>query len=185
MVSGLRQLVEHGGAVPSIEAICAHAGYTRGAFYVYFKDRRDFVVQRLDWVFGDIFENLFRNVGDETADIQTIIARFTDALASRDWPDVPDIRSAYLSVIAGLRDSEGIRQRHADLMTAAIGRLETALREGQQTGRIRETIDPGKVAQIVLLIGIGEIVWDDVGIPIDQRALSEHFLSLIEKRGRR
>src|SRR5579864_8497302 len=37
---------------PSLDAICARAGFTRGAFYVHFKDREDFLVGVMDHVLG-------------------------------------------------------------------------------------------------------------------------------------
>lgn len=181
LASGLSETVQHGGAVPSIEAICARAGYTRGAFYVHFKSRTDFVDQMLEWVVGDIFETLFRGAGQDAPDLQTIVTRFTETLAKHEWPDVTDIRAAYLSVVGALRESEVVGRRHADLMKGAIARLEHATREGQEAGRIREAVDPGKIAQILLLVAIGLIVWDDVGLPLDPKELGEHFLALVEK----
>jgi AcrR family transcriptional regulator len=181
LAAGLTETVERGGAVPSIDAICARAGYSRGAFYVYFANRSDFVDHMLQWVVGDIFETLFRGAGEDEADLQTIVERFTQALAKREWPDVTDIRSAYLSVVAGLRESESVRRRHADLMKAALARLEGAIRDGQQTGRFSDTLDSRMLAKIILLVGVGLIVWDDVGIPIDPQDIGQHFLELISK----
>ena len=42
--AGLAEFAAHGLDTPSLDAICARAGFTRGAFYVHFKDREDFVV---------------------------------------------------------------------------------------------------------------------------------------------
>lgn len=177
--AGLDETVRHGGVVPSIEAICANAGFTRGAFYVHFESRDNFVVQMLEWVVADIFQTIFANAGQGDPDLRGIIGRFTEALVHREWPDVSDIRSAYLSVLAGLRQSKGVQERHADLMNAAIARLEHAIREGQKSGEVRGTLDPHSIARLLLLLGIGLIVWDDVGIPVDATALGESFLALI------
>ena len=40
--AGLAEIIEHGWETPSLDAICARAGYTRGAFYVHFQDRDEF-----------------------------------------------------------------------------------------------------------------------------------------------
>ncbi|HEX9695394.1 MAG TPA: TetR/AcrR family transcriptional regulator [Actinomycetota bacterium] len=181
LAAGLAETVEHGGVVPNIDSICARAGYTRGAFYVYFKSRGDFVVQLLDWVTGDIFQAIFRDAAENGTDLRGVVTRFTQALAKREWPDVTDIRSAYMSVIAGLRESDAVRQRHANLMTAAEAQIATAIRNEQDAGRVQASRDPDHVARITLLVAIGLIVWDDVGMPIDPVAIGEHLLALIEE----
>lgn len=182
LAAGLSEAVERPGLVPSIDAICARAGYTRGAFYVYFKGRDDFVDQMLEWVLGDIFETLFQAVGGDGPDIQTIVTRFTEALARRQWPDVPDIRAAYLRLVSGLGSSEPIRRRHTDLMKAALSGLELAIRQGQEAGRIRETPNPANISQIFLLLGLGLIVWDDQVLPIDPTVLGNQLLDLMKNR---
>jgi AcrR family transcriptional regulator len=40
--AGMAAFSEEGVDLPSLDAICARAGFTRGAFYVHFKDRDDF-----------------------------------------------------------------------------------------------------------------------------------------------
>src|SRR5688572_8533736 len=42
--AALAAFAEHGFDAPSLDAICARAGYTRGAFYVHFRDRSDLMV---------------------------------------------------------------------------------------------------------------------------------------------
>ena len=41
--AGLAEFAEHGLDTPSLDAICARAGFTRGAFYVHFRGREDFL----------------------------------------------------------------------------------------------------------------------------------------------
>ena len=48
--AGLEEFVERGLDAPSLDAICARAGFTRGAFYVHFDNREDFIVQLMEWV---------------------------------------------------------------------------------------------------------------------------------------
>lgn len=177
--AGLALTMERGGVLPSIEAISARAGFTRGAFYVHFKNRTDFIVQLLDRVTRDIFRVIFQDAADGAADLRGIVTRFTRAMVDKAWPDVADIRSAYLSVIAGLRESDRVRTRHADLMRAAGARLEAAILEGQRAGTVQADMDAAGLARIILLIAIGLIVWDDIGMPLDPVPLGEQFLALL------
>ena len=48
--AGLEEMVEHGWGTPSLDTICARAGYTRGAFYVHFENREQFESAVLEWV---------------------------------------------------------------------------------------------------------------------------------------
>src|SRR5882672_9036667 len=43
IAAGVSIFTEQGLDTPSLDAICARAGYTRGAFYVHFKDRDEFI----------------------------------------------------------------------------------------------------------------------------------------------
>src|SRR5688572_24827364 len=52
--AALVEFIEHGPSAPSLDAICDRAGYTRGAFYVHFKDREDLLVAVMDRVLGDL-----------------------------------------------------------------------------------------------------------------------------------
>src|SRR6185312_9484384 len=69
---------------PSLDDICAKAGYTRGAFYVHFKSREELIVavverhsrRALDAIVG---------AGDEV-DLAAVVRRFTDAVATGRYP---------------------------------------------------------------------------------------------------
>lgn len=177
--AGLAECMDRGGFVPSIEAICARAGFTRGAFYVHFKGREEFIVELLERVVGDIFQQVFGTATRQEAGLDTIVSRFTATIISRQWPEGVDIRAAYMGVLSALRELAPVRDRHTELMTAAIARLTTAVLDGQRAGTISKALDARHIAQVVLLVGIGLIVWDGVGIPLEPDALGESFLRLL------
>src|SRR5262245_62925464 len=81
--AGMMELVEHGLDIPSLDAICARAGYTRGAFYVHFKDRDDFFIAVMDWVLTGILHSV---VGDNDDDVRSAVARFSGYMVHREWP---------------------------------------------------------------------------------------------------
>ena len=53
---------EQGLDVPSLDAICDRAGYTRGAFYVHFKTREDTIVAVMDQVGAVFFASMFQGL---------------------------------------------------------------------------------------------------------------------------
>lgn len=182
--AGLLETVDQGGTIPSIDAIVARAGYTRGAFYFYFEDRDHFVTEMLEWVLNDILQQLFVATTEGGADLREVVTRFTDALAEGEWPDVGgDLRSAYLAVLQELRPGTGLREQHATFMRQIVTMLEALVRDGQEAGTFRKDVDPGDVATVILLTAIGGIVWDRIDIDVDVRASGQALLALIERPG--
>ncbi|HEX9697688.1 MAG TPA: TetR/AcrR family transcriptional regulator [Actinomycetota bacterium] len=183
--AGLEGTIEKGGLVPSVESICAAAGFTRGAFYVHFKSRSDFIVEMLGWVVGEVFRTIFVTTTQQYADLAAIVERFTKTLAQRDWPVVVDLRAAYFSVIAGTRESEKVRERHVVLMGAAVDRIEQAFTEAKAAGTVAASVDPRGAAHLTMLLAIGMIVLDDSGVDIDPVGLGAEFLLLLGPRPKR
>lgn len=176
--AGLDETVDRGGEIPSIEKVCARAGYTRGAFYVYFRDREHFVGEMLDWVLNDIIQALFDSATGDATDIREIVMRFNETLMAGAWPDLQmNIRAGYLAVLRELRPGSAIRGQHAQLMQGIAARLEARIRVGQARQELRGDVDAGDVAMLLLIAAIGAIVWTDAGII--QRPLGESLLRLL------
>lgn len=49
MKAGMERFCEKGYTATSIQEICEHAGYTKGAFYLHFKGKEDFFLNLLDF----------------------------------------------------------------------------------------------------------------------------------------
>src|SRR5262245_54025434 len=50
IMAAFEEFGAHGLEAPSLDAICARAGYTRGAFYVHFKDRDELIAAVMERV---------------------------------------------------------------------------------------------------------------------------------------
>ncbi len=180
--AGLAEMLNRGGLeTPSIETICARAGYTRGAFYVHFDGREQFVAELLEWVLSDIVEALFEGATDEATGLRDVLTRFNETLDSHRWPDVDhNIRAAYLGVMRSVQTGSRVRERHADFMKEIIARLAAAIRKDQAKADLRADPDPHELATIIVLMSVGMVMWDDIGIPFDAPALGRTLLNLIE-----
>ncbi len=77
--AGMAEFAAHGLDLPSLDAICARAGYTRGAFYVHFRDRDDFIVGVVERVLGAFLDAVIAT-GDEARDLEETVTRFVDAV---------------------------------------------------------------------------------------------------------
>ena len=83
--AGLAEIVERGLDAPSLDAICARAGYTRGAFYVHFENREDFIVQLMEWVSLRFLDTIV--TADSPQDsLPEAIGRFLDAMLRDELP---------------------------------------------------------------------------------------------------
>src|SRR6185436_7358643 len=80
IAAALAEFAEHGLDAPSLDAICARAGYTRGAFYVHFRDRADLLVAVVEHAMT-VFMDAVIATGGEGHDLERTIDRFAGAVA--------------------------------------------------------------------------------------------------------
>src|SRR5690606_25632121 len=69
IAAGAAEFTENGIEGSSLDAICARAGLTRGAFYVHFKDRDDLLKAILDVLLESFYDQVI-TTGD-SADLET------------------------------------------------------------------------------------------------------------------
>ncbi len=176
--AGLLELVEHGLDTPSLDAICARAGFTRGAFYVHFKDRDDFLVAVTDWVLTGIADNL---VGaDDGGDLESAVGRYTAFIAKRDWPVVGNFRIAAHRVFESIGRSEQLKQRFAEVSRDTVTRIGALVARAQEAGQVRRDLEPRQTAALLLTLGIGAMSLADTGAQLSDSALRRGILGLLK-----
>ncbi|MBM4334477.1 MAG: TetR/AcrR family transcriptional regulator [Deltaproteobacteria bacterium] len=174
LYAGLLELIEHGLDTPSLDRICARAGFTRGAFYVHFKDRDDFMVEVTDWVLSGVLD---RMVGVAVGgDLETALGRFTAFVVQRDLPLVGSVPVATHRVLESIARSDKLKQRFAELMRGAASRLAGLV----ANGRVRRDLEPGQTASLLIAIGIGALSLADTGVSMGEAELKEGILRLLE-----
>ncbi|HEX9697689.1 MAG TPA: TetR/AcrR family transcriptional regulator [Actinomycetota bacterium] len=173
--------IERNGEIPSIEALCGKAGYSRGAFYSQFRDRDQFVGEMLEWIITDILGNILESTTSGTSTIQEVMDRFVGMFTDRNWPDVQaGIAPVYLAVLRELQHGSSVRVRHATLMNGIVDRLEALIVAGQEAGRLRVDIRPRGAATICLLAAVGAVMWTDVALPSDVASAARTLESTLE-----
>jgi AcrR family transcriptional regulator len=176
--AGLLELIEHGLDTPSLDAICARAGFTRGAFYVHFKDRDDFLVAVTDWTLSTIVDVL---VGaEEETDFEAAVGRFTALLAKRDWPIVGTFAIATHRVFESIARSEKLKQRFSEIFHDAATRIGRLVRRAQEAGKVRRDLDPDQTAMLLFTLGIGAKSLEDTGVHVGSAALRSGILGLLK-----
>lgn len=166
--AGLEAFLEEGVDQPSLEAICARAGYTRGAFYVHFKDRDDFLLAVINEALTKLIDSFMVDAGrgeglERTIDLFTRLAGEGATLPAGEHGGVVNIR---VLLEAGSRNPE-IDQRFASLIQGAITRLAAAVEEARKSGAARKDVDAEAAASILVAAAIGIIVMVETKVKID------------------
>lgn len=191
--AGLALFAAHGLDAPSLDAICARAGFTRGAFYVHFRDREDLVVAVMERMLG-AFMDVVIATGDQAHDLERTVTRFADVLEA---VTAPAGRARHRSggplpggvqlhrLLEACARSPAIRARLVGLVQQALGRLAQAAGAGQVAHTVRRDVDPRQVATLLVMLGIGLLAAAEIEMPLDSRAGAATVLALLRTPGSR
>ena len=185
--AGLAAFAEHGLDVPSLDAICSRAGFTRGAFYVHFKDRDDFVVAVMEHVLGGFLDAVIAT-GDDAHDLEHTIERFACELEAAAAPSrqgrarVRPVLGAvqlYRLVEAAAR-SPLIRERLVGILLQAVERVTQAATAAQRRSAVRRDIDPRHGAELLVVAALVLIGAVELGVPLDLRELRRTAMTVLQ-----
>jgi TetR/AcrR family transcriptional regulator, transcriptional repressor for nem operon len=165
--AGMELFAEQGLDGPSLDAICDHAGFTRGAFYVHFKDREDFLVAVMDAVGVEFLDFLTGADPGQEGDFTSMAARFLQSFAEGGYPLGPAGGIRPHQLLDACARSERVRARYAALVSDAIGRVATLIRRDQEGKKIRPDIDPRALAAVLLAAVIGAQTMIELEVPMD------------------
>ncbi len=175
--AGAELFATRGLDVPSLDDICAAAGYTRGAFYVHFRDRDAFVDAVMESFAGPLLDALFQaNEGDQPPGLADVVARFATAVANDVYPFTrPGGVRPHQLIDACLR-SPAIRKRYVGLVHDAIARLAKVVEADQARGGVRADADPRLLATTLMAAVIGAQTMLELGANIDVGASGADLL---------
>lgn len=174
LTAGIAEIAERGLDAPSLDSICARAGFTRGAFYVHFRDRDDFLVAVMERFLG-AFLNAVIARGDHARDLEETVTRFAAVLGLDDEPAVPLHR--LLEVCARVPD---LGERFTTLLDEAGRRVGGVAAQGQRAGTVRADLDPAATGQLLVALALGALTARDAGLDLDVGAARDVVLRLLE-----
>jgi AcrR family transcriptional regulator len=174
---------ERGLDAPSLDAICARAGFTRGAFYVHFRDREDLVAAVMERALGAFFDAIIAGGGAD--DLERSVRRFEDAVVGiarlrgerRARARVPGV--PFYRVLEACDRSEDLRERFVALLGEAARRVAEATAAGQRAGKVRDDVAPATLAALLVTLALGYVVELEAGMPIDAAAARRALLALV------
>jgi AcrR family transcriptional regulator len=177
--AGIELVAREGIDGPSLDAICARAGYTRGAFYGHFADRDEFLVALMDEV-GRRFLDAVLSAASGAQDLLAVAARFLEALARGDYPLAGKRGVKPHQLLDACARSPRIRARYVALVEDAIARLADIIARDQKRGAVRRELDPRELARLLLAIIIGAHTMLELDIELDVARLGGQLLRVIE-----
>jgi AcrR family transcriptional regulator len=204
IAAALAEIAEHGLDAPSLDAICARAGFTRGAFYVHFKDRADLLAAVVEHALTRFMDAVIAT-GGEGHDLERTIDRFAsavaDAVAGNRLGAPPPARSAkgkrrveasrsvlplpaavpFARVLEGVTRDHRLRTGFTTLLAGAAARIAGIAADGQRAGAIRGDVDGASLGALLVLVALGVTVAVDVGLPVDPSALRDTVLRLLAR----
>ena len=178
LAAGLAEMVERGLDAPSLDAICARAGYTRGAFYVHFENREDFIVQLMEWV-GLRFLDSIVTADSPQDSLSDAIGRFLNALARDELP-TNTLGVRFPHILEASQRLPRVRERFERLAYEAIERISKRVLAGQRGGDIRAELDSRALSTLLVTAAIGAMALRDAGVNVEQKGLRDLVQSLIE-----
>jgi len=163
IAAGIEAFAAEGIDAPSLDSICARAGYTRGAFYVHFKDRDEFLIAVMSTAL-ETFLDVIIATGDAALDLEKTIATFVAAVESGTFPMSGGVH--FHQFMAACTRSERVRMRYVEVLAEAGRRVAFAVREGQGAGTVRRDVDPEAVGLmlVALVAGVQGVI--EVGFPV-------------------
>lgn len=174
--AGMEMFAEQGLDLPSLDALCARAGFTRGAFYVHFADREAFIVAVMESATGRFLDAVLAGSGG-ALDLAEVLAAFCASVTGGSFPVFGEV--PVHQFLAACARSTALRARYLALMLAARARLAEAARAGQRAGTLRADVDPELVAGLLVAIALGVGTMTAIDVPFDAAAHAGAILGML------
>lgn len=162
--AGAELFSKHGLDVPSLDALCARAGFTRGAFYVHFKDREELIEAVMERATASFLDAILAAQGAEL-DLQGIVAAFAATVSGGTFAALGAVPlHQFLTACAR---STSLRRRYVHLIERTRERLADTVRAGQAAGKVRAGVDAFHTAGLLVAVGLGVGTLLELRVPFD------------------
>ncbi len=182
LIKSAMELMPKKGIDVSLDELCAHAGYTRGAFYVHFKNRDELTLEVMT-VNGELWLNSIFSPkpNGEAENLITMVQRFLSEMVSGTYPISQEAGLRPHQLLEACARSKPIKQRYLDLIADSIRRLTENVKQSQADQQLSQTLDPEQIASLLLALAIGTHTLHDLDYPIDFSKGSMTLLQLLVK----
>ena len=159
-------LIPKKGLDVSLDELCAHAGYTRGVFYVHFKNRDELTLAVMSRI-GEEWLDDFFNHNNKEMDLFTAVALFMQHFLSGQYPIGKKGSIRPQQLLEACERSPKIKKRYLALAQESMNRLSQNIKNSQNKNQLDKNIDANNLALILVALVIGMHTLHDLGFPID------------------
>jgi AcrR family transcriptional regulator len=179
LVAGLAELSEHGLEAPSLDQICARAGFTRGAFYVHFKDRDDFLVAVMDHVLGQFLDVLTSVSSLDHGGVAQAVRFFCMAADSRNAAVHGGKAIRFHHLMEACQRSKVVGQRYRAMVKKAQHLLADGLSRDVAKKALRKDVTPAQVTTLMTAMALGVTAMIELDLPVNAVEVGETTLALL------
>jgi TetR/AcrR family transcriptional regulator, transcriptional repressor for nem operon len=200
--AGIALFGEEGLDAPSLDAICERAGFTRGAFYVHFRDRDEFLEAVMERLGSQFLDAVLADEDDGTSAalprdgplqgqaksgtaLTRTMARFVGAVAAGEYPLMREGGVRPHQLLDACARSPAIRAQYIRLAEESVVRLAKIVRADQKAGTLRDDVDDRSVATLLLAAIIGAQTMNELRMKLDLGRTGAALLRLLAPQKRR
>jgi len=177
--AGLEVFAKEGLDAPSLDAICARAGLTRGAFYVHFQAREDFIVAVMQKATQGFLDTVL--LGTKGGfDLEFAIAAFATMSSSMRFGSFGQIPPHQF--LAACARSRELHRYYTSFLEEARARVTRAVRAGQEAGRLRADVDSKAAANLIVAAALGVETMGELHFPVDLPGGAAALLTLLRAK---
>jgi TetR/AcrR family transcriptional repressor of nem operon len=187
--AAIAEFAEKGLDLPSLDGICARAGFTRGAFYVHFRDREELLAAVMERVLDAVLDAVMGTEGAAN-DLATTVARyvtvaafeFSDAERRAADPGTFPVGVPFHQILAACHRNEATRGSMERILGRALHRLTEAAAGDQKRDRVRGDVPPREIAVLLLVLALGVRAAADLRLPVEVEPARDALLRLLRSK---
>jgi AcrR family transcriptional regulator len=178
------EFAERGFDAPSLDAICARAGFTRGAFYVHFRDRDELVAAAMQHSLSAFLDTIIER-GSVSGDLATTVGRFIEVALEPLTGSPEDAEHSQLAgpafhqLLEACHRSESVRNAFVEILIEAVGRVTPATRLSQEAGSVRSDVAAQEISTILVVLALGAWTAGELKLPLDLPRTGAALLQLL------
>jgi len=182
--AGIALFGEQGLDGPSLDAICERAGFTRGAFYVHFHDRDEFLEAVMERLGAQFLDAVLADPSAESSakpgtGLARTMARFVGAVAAGEYPLMREGGIRPHQLLDACARSPAIRAKYVALAEESVSRLARVVKGDQKAGTLRDDVDARSVATLLLAAIIGAQTMNELRMKLDLARTGASLLKLL------
>ncbi len=172
--AGIVELGAH-GLEASLDSICDRANLTRGAFYVHFADRDDFLIAVMQHVLGSFITAM---TAQQPANLAGSIESFFAAARAQSPMVHGGTGLRFHHVMEACRRSRQIGTTYRNVVMLGRDQLAAGVARDQQAGAARVDLPADALADVLIVVALGVTTMTELGLPLDLARLASSLTAL-------